>query len=63
MNDVMIILILVLLALVVLRGPKMLPKIGEAVGRTVKETKREVGTIMDKDKEDGAGGSSGGAAS
>jgi len=63
MNDVMIILILVLLALVVIRGPKMLPKIGEAVGRTVKETKREVGTIMDKDKENDGTSAGGGAAS
>lgn len=63
MNDVMIILILVLLALVVIRGPKMLPKIGEAVGRTVKETKREVGTIMDKDKEGGSDGPTGGTSS
>ena len=35
MNDVMIILLIVLVALIVVRGPKMLPKIGEAMQKTI----------------------------
>ncbi|MCY7419374.1 MAG: twin-arginine translocase TatA/TatE family subunit [Chloroflexi bacterium] len=37
----MIVLIIVLIAVIVLRGPKMLPKLGEALGRTVKDTRTE----------------------
>jgi Sec-independent protein translocase protein TatA len=39
--DILIVLIIVLVAVIVLRGPKMLPKLGEALGRTVKETRAE----------------------
>ncbi len=41
MSDILIVLIIVLVALIVLRGPKMLPKLGEALGRTVKDTRTE----------------------
>lgn len=39
--DILIILVIVLIAVIVLRGPKMLPKIGEALGKTVKDTRSE----------------------
>lgn len=51
MNDVLLILIIVLVALVIVRGPKMLPRIGEAMGRTVKETRKEFDGVMSKDGE------------
>lgn len=36
MTDVLLVLLVVLGAVVVLRGPKTLPKLGEALGRGVK---------------------------
>ena len=41
MPDILIVLIIVLVAVIVLRGPKMLPKLGEALGKTVKDTRAE----------------------
>ena len=45
----MIVLIIVLIAVVVIRGPKMLPKLGEALGRTVKDTRAEFEQKSDDD--------------
>lgn len=39
MPDLIIILVVILIAAVVWRGPKTLPKLGEALGRGVKEAK------------------------
>lgn len=39
MPDLIIILVVILLAAIVWRGPKTLPKLGEALGRGVKEAK------------------------
>lgn len=39
MPDLIIILVVVLIAVIVWRGPKTLPKLGEALGRGVKEAK------------------------
>jgi len=39
--DVLIVLIIVLIAVVLWRGPKNLPKLGAALGRGVKEAKSE----------------------
>jgi len=39
MPDIIIVLVIILIAVVVLRGPKTLPKLGEALGRGVKEAK------------------------
>jgi TatA/E family protein of Tat protein translocase len=41
MPDILIVLIVILLVAVLLRGPKTLPKLGEALGRGVKEAKSE----------------------
>ena len=49
--DVLIILIIVLILVLMWRGPKTLPKIGQALGRGVKNAKdeaREVRSAMDK---------------
>jgi Sec-independent protein translocase protein TatA len=40
-GDVLIILIVVLVAVLVIRGPKMLPRLGEAFGRGVKDARQE----------------------
>ena len=39
MPDILIVLVIILVIAVLLRGPKTLPKLGEALGRGVKEAK------------------------
>ena len=41
MPDILIVLLIVLVVVIFVRGPKMLPKLGEALGRTVKDTRTE----------------------
>jgi len=41
MPDILIVLIVILIVAVIWRGPKTLPKLGEALGRGVKEAKSE----------------------
>ena len=41
MPDILIVLLIVLVAVIFIRGPKMLPKLGEALGKTVKDTRAE----------------------
>jgi Sec-independent protein translocase protein TatA len=41
MSDVFLVLVVVLIAVLVWRGPKTLPRIGEMLGRGVREAKRE----------------------
>jgi Sec-independent protein translocase protein TatA len=45
--DVLIVLILILAVVLVWRGPKILPKWGEALGRGVKATRKEVTDLQD----------------
>jgi len=40
-SDLLLVLIVILVLVVVWRGPKTLPKLGEAFGRGVKEAKTE----------------------
>jgi Sec-independent protein translocase protein TatA len=40
-SDLLIILVVILVLVVLWRGPKTLPKLGEALGRGVKEAKSE----------------------
>jgi len=47
--DILIVLVVVLIVVLMWRGPKMLPKIGEALGRTVKDTRAEVDAAFKKD--------------
>ena len=44
--DVLIVLIVILGIVLVWRGPKILPKWGETLGRGVKATRREVSEIQ-----------------
>jgi Sec-independent protein translocase protein TatA len=41
MPDILIVLIVILIVAVIWRGPKTLPRLGEALGRGVKEAKSE----------------------
>jgi Sec-independent protein translocase protein TatA len=45
--DVLIVLIVILAIVLVWRGPKILPKWGEALGRGVKATRKEVTDLQD----------------
>jgi Sec-independent protein translocase protein TatA len=42
MPDVLIVLILILAIVLIWRGPKTLPKLGQALGRGVREARREM---------------------
>jgi sec-independent protein translocase protein TatA len=46
--DLLLILVVILVAVLLIRGPKTLPKLGEALGRTVKDTREELGRTSDE---------------
>ena len=46
--DVLIVLIVILAVVLIWRGPKILPKWGETLGRGVKATRKEVGEMQDE---------------
>jgi Sec-independent protein translocase protein TatA len=48
MPDILIILVVILIAAVIWRGPKTLPKLGEALGRGVKEAKTEAAKAQEE---------------
>jgi Sec-independent protein translocase protein TatA len=45
--DVLIVLIVILAVVLIWRGPKILPKWGETLGRGVKATRKEVTDLQD----------------
>ncbi|HUQ78613.1 MAG TPA: twin-arginine translocase TatA/TatE family subunit [Patescibacteria group bacterium] len=47
-SDLLIVLIIVLIAVVIWRGPKTLPKIGQAFGRGVREARTEAAKLGDR---------------
>jgi Sec-independent protein translocase protein TatA len=53
--DLLIVLIVILAVVLVWRGPRILPKWGETLGRGVKATRKEVTDLQDeaKGKDDG----------
>lgn len=55
MNDVLLVLIIILVAVLFIRGPRMLPRLGEAFGRGVKEARGEVARGFGPDSEDSGG--------
>ena len=42
MSDILVLLIIALVVVLFIRGPKMLPKLGEALGRGIKDTRTEL---------------------
>jgi Sec-independent protein translocase protein TatA len=48
MTDVLVVLIIILVLAVIWRGPKTLPKLGEALGRGVREAKSEAAKAQDE---------------
>ena len=47
MSDILVVLVIALIAVLVWRGPKTLPGIGAALGRGVKEARKEASSIRD----------------
>ena len=47
-TDLIIVLVIILIGALVWRGPKTLPKLGEALGRGVKEAKSEASKAQDE---------------
>ena len=48
MSDVLVVLIVVLVLVILWRGPKTLPKLGEALGRGVREARTEASKAQDQ---------------
>jgi Sec-independent protein translocase protein TatA len=48
MPDLIIVLIVILVLVVMWRGPKTLPKLGEALGRGVREARTEAAKAQDE---------------
>jgi Sec-independent protein translocase protein TatA len=48
MPDIFLLLVIILIAVVIWRGPKTLPKLGAALGRGVKEAKAEAAVAQDE---------------
>jgi mttA/Hcf106 family protein len=46
-GDILLILVVILAVVLVWRGPKTLPKLGQALGRGVREARREASTARD----------------
>ena len=47
-TDLLIVLVIILIAVLIWRGPKTLPKIGQAFGRGVREARAEAAKLGDK---------------
>jgi Sec-independent protein translocase protein TatA len=47
-SDFLIVLIVILILAVIWRGPKTLPKIGQALGRGVREARAEAAKLRDE---------------
>ena len=52
MKDPILILVVILVVVIIWRGPKTLPQIGNMLGRGVKEARREAAEIKDDRKKD-----------
>ncbi len=48
MTDLLVVLIIILVLAVIWRGPRTLPKLGEALGRGVREAKSEATKAQDE---------------
>jgi Sec-independent protein translocase protein TatA len=54
--DLVIVLLIILAVVLIWRGPKMLPRWGETLGRGVKATRKEISDLQDETRkpDDGA---------
>jgi Sec-independent protein translocase protein TatA len=53
--DFVIVLVVILAVVLVWRGPKILPRWGETLGRGVKATRKEISEMQDEAKKKGDG--------
>lgn len=51
-TDLLLVLIVILVLVLMWRGPKTLPKLGEALGRGVREARHEASSLTDRDGTD-----------
>jgi Sec-independent protein translocase protein TatA len=51
-SDLLVVLIIALVIVIVWRGPKTLPKLGQALGRGVREARAEASKKLDDASED-----------
>ena len=51
-SDLLVVLVIALVIVIVWRGPKTLPKIGQALGRGVREARAEASKKLDDGSED-----------
>jgi Sec-independent protein translocase protein TatA len=54
-QELVILLVVILGILLITRGPKMLPRIGEALGRTVKTARTDIPSALRDDPEAASG--------
>jgi len=47
MPDILLLLVIILIAVVIWRGPKTLPQLGRAFGQGVKEARKEIDGMKD----------------
>lgn len=59
MNDILLILIVILILVVIWRGPKTFPEIGRMFGRGVREARIEANKMRSADDKSTDGGSTG----
>jgi Sec-independent protein translocase protein TatA len=52
MGELLVVLIIVLVLVLMWRGPKTLPRLGEALGRGVREARHEAARAVDRDERD-----------
>jgi Sec-independent protein translocase protein TatA len=51
-SDLIVVLVIALVAVIIWRGPKTLPKLGQALGRGVREARAEASRKLDDSPED-----------
>ena len=59
MNDILLVLIVILVLVVIWRGPKTIPEIGRVFGRGVREARVEANKLRSTDDTPADGGSTG----
>jgi Sec-independent protein translocase protein TatA len=52
-SDILVLLIIALVVVLFIRGPKMLPRLGEALGRGIKDTRAELDRKSTEDDSSG----------
>ena len=55
MSDVLVVLLVVLIVVLIWRGPKTLPAIGAMFGRGVRDARREAGKLRDQPEDETPG--------